>query len=133
MYTLRFYTTTEDVLFMLLDYFLPFPLPSAGIMRGKTLYMCKCFNEIQRSVINNIGCRHNCGSNQLKMLKNCCHHSIKDLHVDTVEAWWKMKKYSQEKVIVNYPDGCIICLKSFSAGCLSGVKKATQIVKIEGH
>ena len=49
--------------------------------------------------------------------------------------WWVVedKKYSHWKDIENYPDGCIICLKSVSVGCVSSVKKATQIKKIEGH
>ena len=92
----------------------------------------ECFNEIQRSNIHDIGSRYNSGSNQLKMLKCCCRHSLKDLHVHTDGAWWKMKTYYHQKDIVNYPDGCIICLKSFSVGCVSAVKKATQIVKMEG-
>ena len=36
-----------------------------------------------------------------------------------------------QKDIVNYLDGCITCLKSFSIGCVSAVKKSTQIVKME--
>ena len=84
-------------------------------------------------MIYDIGSRHNSGSNQFKMLKSCCHHSLRDLCVHTGGAWWKMKKYSDQNGILNYPDGCIICLKSFSAGCVSAMKKATQIVKMEKH
>ena len=42
------------------------------------------------------------------------------------------EKHSHQKDVSNYPDGCIICLKSFPVGCVSAVKKVTQIVKIEG-
>ena len=92
----------------------------------------KCFDEIQQSMIIDIGSRHNSGSNHLKMLKSCFHHSLKNLHDHTQSACWKMKKFSDQKEIANYPDGCIICLNSFSFGCVSAVKKATQIVIIEG-
>ena len=92
----------------------------------------KCFNEIQRSKIHDIGSRHNNGSNHLKMLKSRCHHSLKDLHVHTDGAWWKIKKYSHQKDSINYPDGCIICLKSFFVGCVSAVKKVRQTVKMKG-
>ena len=91
----------------------------------------KCFNEIQRCMIHDIGSRHNSDSNQLNKLKSCCHHSLKDLCVHKDGAWWKMKQYSHQKDIIYCPDGCIICLKSFSVGCVSAVKKATQIVKME--
>ena len=73
----------------------------------------KCVNEIQQSMTHDVGSRHNSGSNELKMLKSCCHHSLKDLCVHTDGAWWKMKKYSTRKDIVNDQDGCIIFLKSF--------------------
>ena len=92
----------------------------------------KCFNEIQQSLIHDVGSRHNSDSNQLKLLESCCHHSLRNLCVHTDGAWWKMKKYSHQKDISNYPDGCIICLKSFSFECVSVVKMATQIMKIEG-
>ena len=87
----------------------------------------KCLNEIQQSMIHS----HNSGSNQLKMLKSCCYLSLKDLCDHKDGTWWKMKKYSHQKDIINYPDGCIICLKSFSVGCVSAVKRATQIIKME--
>ena len=52
-------------------------------------------------------------------LKSCCHHSLKDLCVHTDSAWQKKKNYSHWKDIGNYPDRCIICLKSFPVGCVS--------------
>ena len=90
------------------------------------------FNEIQQSMIYDIRSSHNSDSKQLKKLKSCCHHSLRDLCVHTDVAWWKMKKCSLQNDNFNYPDGCIISLKSFFVGCVSVVKKATQIVKMEG-
>ena len=40
--------------------------------------------------------------------------------------WWKLKKCCQWKEISNYPDRCIFCLKSFSVGCMSLVKKVND-------
>ena len=73
----------------------------------------KCFDEIQRSLIHDVGSGHSSSSNQLKKLKSCCHHSLKDMHVHTDGAWWKMTKYYHQKDIVNYPDGCIIVWSPF--------------------
>ena len=42
------------------------------------------------------------------------------------------EKIFPQKDIINYPDGCIICWKSFSVGCMSAVKKATWTVKVNG-
>ena len=46
-------------------------------------------------------------------------------------AWWKMKKCCHQKDVSNYPDGCNICLKSFSVWLVSTVNKSTQIKKIK--
>ena len=82
-----------------------------------------CFNEIWKSLIYDIGSRHNGISNRLDRLKNSCHHSFWDLCVHIDGAWRKLKKYCDRKDIGTYPDGCIICLKSFSVGCVSLLKK----------
>ena len=87
----------------------------------------KCFDEIEKSMIHDVGSRHNNGRNQLQMLKSCCHHNLRDLCVHTDGAWWKMKKCSHQKDIENYPDVCIICLKSFSVGSVSAVIKGHEI------
>ena len=93
----------------------------------------KCFGEIQKSMIHDIGSRHNSGSNWLEMLKSCCHHSLRHLCVHTYGAWWKMKKYCCQKDIGNYPDRCIIRLKFFSNWCISAVNKSTQIMTMEEY
>ena len=78
-----------------------------------------CFNEIWKSMIHDLGSRHNGVGNRLDRLKSCCHHSLRDLCVQSDGAWW----YCHKKDIGNYPDGCIICLNAFSVGCVSPVKK----------
>ena len=52
-----------------------------------------CFDKIQKSMIHDLGSRHNGGSNRFDRLKSCCHHSLRDLCVHTDGAWWKLKKY----------------------------------------
>ena len=93
----------------------------------------KCIHDVWQSMINDVGRRHNSDSNQIKMLKSCCHYSLRDLCVHTDDAWWKIKKYSHQKDIGKYIDGCIICLKSFFIECVSAGKTATKIMKMEGH
>ena len=75
--------------------------------------------------------RHNGDSNQLDKLQSCCHHNLRDLYVYIDDAWWKLKKYFQWKDIGKCQDGCIIYLKFFSVGCMSGVNKSTQIMKMK--
>ena len=70
-----------------------------------------CYNEIQKSMIHDIGSMHNSGSNRLERLKSCCHYSLRDLCVYTDGAWWKLKTYFHQKDIGNYQDMFIICLK----------------------
>ena len=89
------------------------------------------FNEIQNSMIHDIGIQHYGGSNRLDRIKSCCHHSLRDLCQHTDGAWQKLKKYWHQEDIGNYPDGCIICLKSISSGCISAVINLTQIVQIK--
>ena len=48
-------------------------------------------------------------------------------------AWWKLNKYCHQKDMGNYPDGCIISLKSSLAGCVTAVNKSTQIIKMKGN
>ena len=48
-------------------------------------------------------------------------------------AWRQLKKYCTNKDIVNYPDGCITCLKSFSVGFASPMNKFTKIMKMKGN
>ena len=91
----------------------------------------KCFNEIKKSMILDPCCRQNGVNNRFERLKSCCHHSLRDLCVYTDCAWWKLKKYCHQKDIGSYPDGCIICLKSFSMECVSAVNKSSQIVKMK--
>ena len=49
----------------------------------------------------------------LDRLKSWCHQSLRYLCIHTDGAWWNLKKYPQQKDIGNFPDRCIICLKSF--------------------
>ena len=99
----------------------------------KLVMHVRCFDEIQQNMIHDPGSRHNGGSDQLRMLKSCCHNSLKELCVHTHGEWRKRKKYSHHKDIENYPDGCIICLKTLFVGCVSLVTKIRQILRIEGH
>ena len=70
-----------------------------GIISDCKLGMhAKCFDEIQKSIIHDIGSRHNSGSIQLKIIKSCCHHRIRDFCVYIDGAWWKMKKYSHKNL-----------------------------------
>ena len=92
-----------------------------------------CFNEVQKSMILDPCRRQNSGNNKLNILISWCHHNLRDLCIHTDVAWWKLKKYSHQKDIANYPDGCIICLKSFFVGCVSTVSKSTQIMKMKGN
>ena len=62
------------------------------------------------------------GSKKLDRLKSCCNHSLRDLCVHKDGAWLKLKKYCHQKDVGYYPDGCIICSKSFSVGCVLPVK-----------
>ena len=48
----------------------------------------KCFDEIQQSMIHDVRSRHNSGSNQIKTLKRCCHHSLRDLCLPTDDDAW---------------------------------------------
>ena len=79
----------------------------------------RCFHNIQKSIIHDPCSRQSTGNNGLNRLKSCCHHSLKDLSIIIDGAWWKKKMYSHQKDIGNYADGFIICLKSFSVGCVS--------------
>ena len=92
-----------------------------------------CFNEIQKSMIHHLGCRRNCGSNRLERLKSCCHHSLRDMCVHRDGAWWKLKKYCHWKYINDYPDGCLICMKSFYVCIVSPVDPSIQIMKMKGN
>ena len=79
-------------------------------------------------MIHDLHSRHNGERNisdvtSLDKLKSCCHNNLRDLCVQTDGAWWKLKMHCHQKDIGNYPDGCIICLKSFSTGCVSPEKK----------
>ena len=86
----------------------------------------KCFHDIQKSIVLDPCSRQSTGNNGLVRCKSCCHHSLKDLCLITDSACWKKKKYSHQKDIGYYPDGCIICLKSFSVGCVLPVKKGND-------
>ena len=85
-----------------------------------------CFHDLPKSIILDPCSRQSTGKNGLDRLKSCCYHRIKDLCVITDGACWKKKKYFCRKDIGHYPDGCIICLKSFPVGCVSSKKKGTD-------
>ena len=93
----------------------------------------KCFHDIQKSIILDPCIRQSTGNNGLDRLKSCCHHSLKDLCVITDGAWWKKKKYSHRKDIGNYPDGCIIHLKSVLVGHVSLRKKGAHSMVCSIH
>ena len=44
--------------------------------------------------------------------KVCCHHSLKNLQVNTDGEWLKLKKYSHYQGIDNNLQGCIVCLEA---------------------
>ena len=90
-------------------------------------HACQPFQWNAKSMIHDIGSRHNGGSNQLDKLKSFCHHSLGDLCVQNDDVCWKLKKYCHWKNNGNYPDGFIICVKSFYFGCLSTVKDRTWL------
>ena len=96
---------------------------------GKLSMDANCFNEIQNSMNHDIFSRHYGGSNRLDRSKSCCHHSLRDLCIHTDGTLLKLKKHCHWKGISNYSDGCIICLKSFSVGCISAVNKCTHIMQ----
>ena len=73
----------------------------------------KCFSDVQKYMIDDPESQYNGGWIQLDRLKSCCHHRLRDLCVHTDGVWWKLKKDCDQKDIGNYPDVCIICLKSF--------------------
>ena len=58
---------------------------------------------------------------KFKRLKDCCHHSLRDGN----------KKDCTHEDIDNYLDGCIICLKSFSDGCVLPMMTSNHITKIK--
>ena len=86
------------------------------------------FHEIQQSIILDLCSMQVPRNNGLDRLKSCCHHRLKDLCVHTDGTWCKKKKYSHWKDVGNYPDGCIICLKSFSVGCVSLAKMGNDCI-----
>ena len=96
----------------------------------------KCFLDIQKSIILDPCNRQSTGKKGLDRLKSCCHHSLKDLCAITDGAWWKArkeKKYSDQKDIGNYPNGCVISLKSFSVGHASLRKKGSDCMVCSIH
>ena len=62
----------------------------------------------------------------LERLEICCDYSLRNLCVHTDDVRWKLKKYCTHENIDNYPDGCIIYLKSFSVGCVTSEKVHTD-------
>ena len=85
------------------------------------MHHARCFHDIQKSIILDPCSSQSAGNNGLDRLKSFCHHNLKDLCVITDGAWWKKKKHSHKK-----RHGCIICLKSFSVGCVSLRNKGTD-------
>ena len=82
-------------------------------------------------MIHYFGSRHNCERNRsgvtsFDRLKSYCHNSQRDLCVQTDGTWRKLKAYCGRKDISNYPDGCIIFLKSFSVEYVSSGKKGND-------
>ena len=80
-----------------------------------------CFDEIRKNILYNLESKHDSARNgksvtTLERLKNCCHHSLRDLCIQTDGAFWILDKYCTHEDNNNYPDGCIICLKSFLLG-----------------
>ena len=79
----------------------------------------KCFHDKQISIILDPCRRQPTENNGLDRLKNCCNHSVRDVYAITDGAWRKKKKYFQQIETGNFPDECIIYIKSFSVGCVS--------------
>ena len=80
-------------------------------------------------MIHDLGSRYNGDKNRSDMmswnrLKSCCPHSLSNLCVQTDGAWWILKKCCIHWDVGNYPDGCIICLKSFSIEWIFPAKKS---------
>ena len=104
---------------------------------GEKIFDCKlamhanCFDETRKSMIQNLfsrsnGVRNRSDVSSLDLFKGYCHYSIKDLCIQTDDAWWKMKKFFHGKDIGIYPDGCIVCLKFFSTVCVLHAKKGND-------
>ena len=108
---------------------------------NRRIYDCKfimlysCFNQMRKNIIIYSLCnRQDCGTNgicvtALDRLKSCCHHSLKDMCIHTVDAWKKLDKHCLQQYIGNNPRGCIICLNS----CLWDVlylRRSQQISKM---
>ena len=70
-----------------------------------------------------IGMRNRSYVSSLDRLKSCCHHSLRYLISSDRCCMVEVKKYWNQKDIGNYSDACINCLKSFSTGYVSPVKK----------
>ena len=93
-----------------------------GYISDCKLAMCaSCFDEIKKNMIYHLCSRHNGERNRsdatsFDKCESCCHHSLRDMCVQTDGAWWKLKKYCHRKDIDIYPSGSIICLKSLSTG-----------------
>ena len=95
-------------------------------------------DDIRKNTLYNLDSKYDSTRNgknvtTLDRLKSCCHHSLRDLCVHTDGAWWKYKKYCTHEDIDNYPDGCIICLNSFSVEFYSPVNMSTQIMRMKGN
>ena len=69
-----------------------------------------CFNEIQKSMVHDLGSRHNGGSNRLDRLKSYCYHGLRDLCVQTDGAWWRWM-YHLSKVLF-----CCVCVSRVMKG-----------------
>ena len=107
---------------------LPYENKLTLIIMMKRNYTCQLFHGHTKCTIHDLG---NDGKNKLDTLKSCCHHSLKDLCVQTDGAWWKLKRYCSKLDINNLSGGCMICLKSFSVGHILSVNKSTKITMMK--